>query len=76
MFWQTKNDVGDVRNRGSFKGTGPVKQWDSGSWDWDNTSYYVARDVTSFWVTKMVITYMDGTKKVLTEKQIVYDSRE
>lgn len=76
LFWQTKNDVGDVRNRGSFRGTGPVKYWESASWDWDNTSYYVARDVTTFWVTKMVITYMDGTKKVLPEKQIIYDSRD
>lgn len=76
MFWQTKNAVGDVRNRGSFKGTGPLKQWESGSWDWDNTSYRVAGDVKTFWVTKIVITYMDGTKKVLPEKQIIYDSRE
>jgi len=76
IFWQTKNDVGDVRNRGSLKGTGPLKQWESGAWDWDNTSYYVARDVTSFWVTKMIITYMDGTRKVLSEKQIIYDSND
>lgn len=76
LFWQTKNAVGDVRNRGSFKGTGPLKYWESASWDWDNTSYYVAGDVTTFWVTRMVITYMDGTKKVLSEKQIVYDSKE
>lgn len=75
LFWQTKNDVGDVRNRGSFKATGPLKQWESASWDWNNTSHYVAGDVTSFWVTKMVITYMDGTKKILSEKQIVYDSK-
>ena len=76
LFWQTKNAVGDVRNRGSFKGTGPVKYWESATWDWDNTSYYVAGDVKTFWVTRMVITYMDGTKKVLSEKQIVYDSKD
>lgn len=73
IFWRVQNDVGDVRKTGSFKGTGPMKQYEAGTWDWDHSFYYVAGDASTMYITKIVITYMDGTSKVLGEKQIVYN---
>lgn len=75
VFWYTKNDVGDIRDRGSVRGTGPVEYWHSGYWSWDDVDI-VTRDVTSFGITKIVITYMDGTKKVLPENKIAANRNE
>lgn len=69
-FFRITNAVGDVRGTGSFKGTGPVEPYNSGHWKWDSSSYFVAGDASSMQITKIIITYMDGTKRTLTGNQI------
>lgn len=66
------NDVKDRRGAGSFKGTGPVEPWDAGSWEWDRSHYFVSGDATKMKIVKVIITYMNGTKKVLTGDSIKY----
>lgn len=70
VYWKVTNDVGDVRKTGNFKGTGPLEQWESASWSWDFSHYYAAGDATKMSLTKVIITYMDGTTKVLTKNMI------
>lgn len=70
VYWKISNDVGDVRKTGHFKGTGPVEQYDSGSWSWDSSSYFVAGDATTMELTKVIITYMNGSQQTLTKKMI------
>ena len=71
VYWTITNDVGDVRKTGHFIGTGPVEPGGSGKWEWDYSSYYVAGDASKMHLTKLIITYMDGSKKVLSKNQIV-----
>ena len=73
VFWKVINDVGDVRSSGSFKGTGPVEEWMSGSWSWDNSFYYVAGDATKMDITKIIITYMNGSKVTIPKSKICID---
>ena len=73
VFFVVTNDVGDVRKTGNFKGTGPLAEFESASWNWDHSSYYVAGDATQMSINKVVITYMDGTQKVLPKKMICFD---
>lgn len=73
VYWTVKNDVGDVRGSGSFSGTGPVESMSSGSWNWDYSSYYVKGDASKMRITKVVITYMNGTYKTLTGDSIIFN---
>lgn len=73
VFFVVTNDVGDVRERGSFKGTGPVEQFHAGTWNWDSSHYFVSGDVTNMQLTKVIITYMDGSQKVLQKNMIKYE---
>ena len=70
VYWKITNDVDDVRKTGHFKGTGPVAQYETGSWSWDSSSYFVAGDATTMELTKVIITYMNGTQQTLTKKMI------
>lgn len=76
VFWRIKNAVGDIRKTGYFSGTGPVESEESGSWKWEHSSYYVAGDATQMELTKVILTYTDGTKKVLTGDMIVTDTSQ
>ena len=73
VFFVVTNDVGDVRKTGNFKGTGPLAEFESASWNWDHSSYYVAGDASNMSINKVVITYMDGTQKVLPKNMIQFD---
>ena len=74
VYWKVYNDVDDVRGTGHFKGTGPVEQYSSGTWVWDSSSYYVAGDATRMELTKVIITYMNGSQQTLTKKMIFNDA--
>ncbi len=76
VYWVITNDVGDVRKTGHFKGTGPLEQDKSARWSWDSSSYYVAGDATTMKLTKVILTYMDGTQKVINKAQIKTDHSE
>lgn len=73
VYWKVTNDVGDVRKTGHFKGTGPLEQYETGSWNWDYSSYYVAGDASTMEFTKVIITYMNGQQQVLTRNMIKID---
>lgn len=73
VYWKITNGVKDVRKTGFFKGTGPVEEWESGSWNWDYSSYFVAGDASYMDITKVIITYMNGSQKVLTGSMIKYN---
>lgn len=73
VYWVIQNDVGDIRKSGHFSGTGPVEYLSGGSWDWDNSYYYVAGDASTMIIKKIIITYTNGTKQVLTGNMIKFD---
>lgn len=73
VYWRITNDVNDVRGTGHFKGTGPLAQFESASWDWDSSHYFISGDASNMNITKVILTYMDGTQKVLTGKAIRFD---
>ena len=73
VFWKVTNDVGDVRKTGSFKGTGPLEEWESASWNWDSSMYYVAGDATNMDITKVIITYMNGSKVTIPKSRLCFD---
>lgn len=73
VFWVITNGVGDVRRSGSFRGTGPLEFLESASWNWDYSSYYVAGDASEMNITKVIITYMNGTKVTIPKNKIQYD---
>lgn len=74
VYWKVTNDVGDIRKVGHFKGTGPLTQYESASWDWDSSSYYVAGDASNMQLTKAIITYMNGSQKILSGKSLLVNS--
>jgi hypothetical protein len=76
VYFKVTNDVNDVRLVGHFKGTGPLKEFNSASWNWDSSSYFVSGDATNMKLTKVILTYMNGTQKVLTGNLIQTNSEE
>lgn len=73
VYFRVTNGVGDVRKTGHFQGTGPLEEFESATWEWDTSSYYVAGDASNMSITKVILTFMNGTKKVLTGKLLVFD---
>ncbi len=73
VFFVVLNDVGDVRKTGYFKGTGPVEEWQSGSWSWDHSSYYVAGDATKMNISKVIITYTNGAKVTIPKNKLKFN---
>lgn len=73
VYFKITNGVGDVRKTGYFQGTGPLKCGESASWDWDSSSYYVAGDASNMSITKVVITYMNGTKQVVSGRYLRFN---
>lgn len=73
VFWACTNDVGDIRKTGRFQGTGPLGEWETARWNWDHSSYYVAGDASKMKLTKVVITYMDGSKITIPKNKIMYE---
>lgn len=74
VYWKITNGVNDVRKTGHFQGTGPLEFWQSAKWNWESSSYYVAGDASNMQITKVIITYMNGTKKILTGNQIQFNT--
>ena len=70
VYFKITNDVGDIRKTGYFQGTGPLKEGETASWDWDSSSYFTAGDASQMSITKIVLTYMNGTKQVVSGKYL------
>ncbi|MBP3246358.1 MAG: hypothetical protein J6M36_00575 [Prevotella sp.] len=73
VFWVLKNDVGDIRRTGSFRGTGPLAEFESAEWSWDHSHYYASGDASKMSLSKVLITYMDGTKVTIPKNKIRID---
>lgn len=73
VYWRITNDVKDVRGTGHFKGTGPLEYGNSAKWEWDSSHYFVAGDASNMDITKVILTFMDGTQKVLTGNSLKFD---
>ena len=73
VFWVVTNDVGDVRKTGSFRGTGPLAEWETASWNWDYSGYYIVGDATNMNISKVIITYMNGTKVTIPKNKLCFD---
>ena len=73
VYFRVTNAVGDVRKTGVFKGTGPIEEFESASWDWDSSSYYVAGDASEMSITQITLTYMDGTKITLPKNKLRFN---
>lgn len=73
VYFKITNDVGDIRTIGSFQGTGPVKEWETASWNWDSSFYFTSGDASHLNITKIVLTYMNGTKQVVRGKYLQFD---
>lgn len=73
VYFKITNDVGDVRKTGYFKGTGPLKEGETASWDWDTSSYFTSGDSTTLNITKLVLTYMNGTTQVVSGKYLKFN---
>lgn len=76
VYWYVTNDVNDVCGRGHFRGVGPLKEGESASWKWDDSSYYVYKSATTMSFSKVILTYMNGTKQVLSKNMIKYGGEE
>lgn len=74
VYFKITNDVGDVRNIGYFKGTGPLKQWESANWSWDSSDYFLYGDASSMNITKVVLTWMNGKTQVVTGKYLQFNT--
>lgn len=70
IYFKITNDVGDVRCIGHFTGTGPVGQYSSVEWNWDNVQYPISDDATNMQITKIIITWMNKAKTTLIGKYI------
>lgn len=73
VFFVVSNDVGDIRKTGSFKGTGPLEEWESASWNWDHSSYYVAGDASKMNISKVIITYTNGAKVTIPKNKLRFN---
>lgn len=73
VYFKITNDVGDVRKTGYFRGTGPLAEGESASWNWDSSSYFVAGDASNMNITKVVLTYMNGKTQVVTGRYLQFD---
>lgn len=76
VYWYVTNDVNDICGRGHFKGVGPVETGDLGSWKWDDSPYYVSSSATNMRISKVILTYMNGSKQVLSKNMIKYGGRD
>lgn len=73
VYFKITNDVGDIRKTGYFQGTGPLKEGESASWEWDSSSYFTAGDASKMSITKIVLTYMNGIKQVVSGKYLRFN---
>lgn len=76
VYWYVTNDVNDVCGKGHFRGVGPLKEGESASWKWDDSSYYVSKSATTMSFSKVILTYMNGAKQVLSKNMIKYGGEE
>lgn len=73
FFFSIYNDVGDVRGTGSVQGTGPVDEFETASWSFDRTGCWPRGDASRMRITKILITYMNGSTLTLTGNKIIYN---
>ena len=73
VYFKVTNNVGDLRRSDHFQSTGPLGELESASWEWNASYYYVSGDASNMRITKVILTYMNGSKKVLTGNLLVFE---
>lgn len=76
VYFKITNSVGDVRKTGYFQGTGPLKKYETGSWNWDSSPYFVSGDASEMVITKAVVTYMNGRRQVVSGRYLQFDTSD
>ena len=76
VYWYVTNDVNDICGKGHFKGVGPLKEGSSASWEWDDSPYYVSGSASNMSISKVILTYMNGTKQVLSKNMIKFGGED
>lgn len=71
VYWKMTNEAGTKQHTGHFKGYGPVAQGQTQSWHWDRSSYRAMGDEAQMTLTKVIIIYANGQRKVLIGNQIL-----
>lgn len=79
FFFSVYNAVNDLcyldhKPIGSVKGVGPVESFNPSVWSWNRATHYTSGDANYIRITKIVLTYMDGTTKTLSGDSIVIDA--
>ena len=80
LYFTMYNDVGDKcylkydkSYVGHVRGVGPVEEFCGSSWNWDRATHYTTPDATEMRIVKLVITYMNGSTKVLDRNHIIFE---
>lgn len=76
VFFKITNDVGDVDCTGHFIGTGPLKQYETASWDWDSSTYFTSGDSSKMKITRVVLTWMNGKKQAIPDNYLWFNEDE
>lgn len=76
VFFKITNDVGDVDCTGHFTGTGPLKQYETASWDWDSSTYFTSGDSSKMKITRVVLTWMNGKKQAIPDNYLWFNEDE
>lgn len=80
IYFIIKNPVGDIckiyynngSNIGHLRCVGPLEQFCTGTYSWEDSAvYYTTGDASNLVFTKFIITYMDNTKYTLV-KELTY----
>ena len=81
FYVQYENAVGDLvrdymdgSTTFSYRGIGPIEQFESGSYNWEDDCPYFIKNAATAKVTKVVIEYMDGSKYTLI-KELKFNNR-
>lgn len=72
FFYTLINDDDLYGGEGSVEGDGPVGQFSGEKWSFNITDSRVWEDATTLNITKVIITYLDGSKITLTGNKIVF----
>lgn len=60
---------------GKIRGVGPVESFDSGYWSWNRATHYTSGAASEMKIVKIVVTYMDGSVKIIPQNLIIYDKK-
>lgn len=70
VSYATVNEVGDIVDKGTLHGVGPIESMDTSAWRWECVPTHPTS--SKMRITRIVLTYMNGRKVTLNGNQIKY----